>query len=273
MAKSIARRRAPRRVRAGHHLTARHLRAVCGASSYAPWLRRRRMDASRRGLPSHRPRARRASGRRRARCVRGAREQDGHFGRRGRAHRGSRCRRFASGEARTPARRADAARVDTARHVRRRLGRGGGRNREHLRSHPRRRSLFRDGNPRSPPDLYTRRAPDDLARLTTLQLAILSRTVDRLKPGGRLVYAVCSVLREEGEDVVERLLAERSDLELTPFDGEPAARLARETDISLSVTAESTAGQNRETMLRLLPHRHGTDGYFLASLVKRAATC
>jgi len=123
------------------------------------------------------------------------------------------------------------------------------------------------------PDLYARRAPDDLARLTALQLAILSRTVDRLKPGGRLVYAVCSVLRDEGEDVVERLLADRSDLELAPFDGEPAARLARETGTSLSVTAESTAGQNRETMLRLLPHRHGTDGYFLASLVKRAATC
>ncbi|WP_394826214.1 16S rRNA (cytosine(967)-C(5))-methyltransferase RsmB [Pendulispora albinea] len=110
------------------------------------------------------------------------------------------------------------------------------------------------------PDLYIRRAPDDLARLTALQVAILSRTVDRLKPGGRLVYVVCSVLREEGEEVVERLLAARPEMEPTPFEGEPAARLATEV-------------QAGDTKLRLLPHKHGTDGYFLASLVKRAATC
>ena len=106
------------------------------------------------------------------------------------------------------------------------------------------------------PDLYLRRAPDDLARLTTLQLAIASRTADRLQPGGRLVYAVCSVLCEEGEEIVERLLAARPDLEPSSFAGQPAANLAK-----------------GESQLRLLPQIHGTDGYFLASLVKRPATC
>jgi len=106
------------------------------------------------------------------------------------------------------------------------------------------------------PDLYLRRAPEDLARLSALQVAIVARTADLLEPGGRLVYAVCSVLREEGEQVVEKILAARPDLELGPFEGQPAADLAK-----------------CESMLRLLPHVHGTDGYFLASLVKRPVTC
>jgi 16S rRNA (cytosine967-C5)-methyltransferase len=109
------------------------------------------------------------------------------------------------------------------------------------------------GTVRRRPELMIRRQPEDLDRLAALQGAILVRTAERVRPGGRLVYAVCSVLREEAEDVVERALAEVPALMLAHFDGEPAATLAG-------------AGQS---MLRLLPHVHGTDGYFLASLQKK----
>jgi 16S rRNA (cytosine967-C5)-methyltransferase len=110
------------------------------------------------------------------------------------------------------------------------------------------------GTLRRRPDLQARRTEGDLAALPALQLAILTRVADHVRPGGRLVYAVCSVLREEAEDVVAGLLAARADLAPAPFDS-PAA---------LAVAGEAAS------TLRLLPHVHGTDGYFVASLARRA---
>jgi len=107
------------------------------------------------------------------------------------------------------------------------------------------------GTLRRRPDLALRREPEDLARLAALQAAIVLRVASCVRPGGRLVYAVCSVLREEGEAVVEAVLAAGTGLTLAPFDG-PAAR--------------ALAGE--QTTLRLLPDVHGTDGYFLASFLR-----
>lgn len=92
------------------------------------------------------------------------------------------------------------------------------------------------GTMRRRPELLLRRKGADLEGLATLQKQILARTSALVRPGGRLIYAVCSVLREEAEEVV----AEAAALGLTP-DREP---------------------------YRLLPHVHGTDGYFVASFVR-----
>jgi 16S rRNA (cytosine967-C5)-methyltransferase len=108
------------------------------------------------------------------------------------------------------------------------------------------------GTLRRRPDLQTRRTEADLASLPALQRAVLARAADHVRPGGRLVYAVCSVLREEAEDVVAALLATRADLAPAPFDA-PEAR--------------AVAGEGGTTF-RLLPHVHGTDGYFVASFVR-----
>jgi 16S rRNA (cytosine967-C5)-methyltransferase len=110
------------------------------------------------------------------------------------------------------------------------------------------------GTLRRRPDLALRRSSGDLASLATLQRGILSRVADHVRPGGRLVYAVCSVLREEGEEVVSAFLAERSDFAAASFD---------------SPSALAIAGDPEASTLRLLPHLHGTDGYFLASLMRR----
>ncbi len=107
------------------------------------------------------------------------------------------------------------------------------------------------GTLRRRPDLALRRDAADLARLGALQAAIVLRVATRVRAGGRLVYAVCSVLKEEAEGVVEAVLAADSRLALAPFEGEAARALAGESPT-----------------LRLLPHVHGTDGYFLASLVR-----
>lgn len=103
------------------------------------------------------------------------------------------------------------------------------------------------GTLRRRPEIAERLGATDPPRMAVVQLAIAARAAERLKPGGRLIYAVCSVLRPECEDVVSALAAH--GLEPCPFDSEVGARLA--------------AGG---TSFRLAPHRHGTDGYFVASL-------
>jgi 16S rRNA (cytosine967-C5)-methyltransferase len=107
------------------------------------------------------------------------------------------------------------------------------------------------GTLRRRPDLATRRAPEDLASLASAQVAITARAAEHVRPGGRLVYAVCSVLREEAEDVVDALLQRAPFLRPAPFDAPEARSLA----------------DDRAT-LRLLPHIHKTDGYFLASFAR-----
>ena len=108
------------------------------------------------------------------------------------------------------------------------------------------------GTLRRRPDLALRRDPQDLAALTTTQTEIALRAGHHVKVGGRLVYAVCSVLLEECEDVVAALLARAPELGLAPFDA-----------------PELTALAGDSPTLRLLPHVHGTDGYFLASFLRK----
>ncbi len=107
------------------------------------------------------------------------------------------------------------------------------------------------GTPRRRPEIPARRKDGDLASIAKTQLAIATRAVDRVRPGGRFVYAVCSVLREEAEDVVAALLAGRTDLRTVPFDSEAARAIAGDA-----------------SSLRLLPSREGTDGYFVASFMR-----
>lgn len=106
------------------------------------------------------------------------------------------------------------------------------------------------------PDARFRLGPDSVATFASLQKAILARYADLVKPGGRIVYATCSVAREEDEEVVEAVLAENPDLELLP----PAETLGEELAGKLGA----------ERYLRLLPHLHGTDGFFAALLRKKA---
>jgi 16S rRNA (cytosine967-C5)-methyltransferase len=108
------------------------------------------------------------------------------------------------------------------------------------------------GTLRRRPELVSRREPASLVDLAELQTKILVAAAERAKTGGSIVYAVCSVLREEGEDVVARVLARAPWLIPAPFAGEPARSLAGDANV-----------------LRLLPHEHGTDGYFLFSLRRR----
>lgn len=86
------------------------------------------------------------------------------------------------------------------------------------------------------------------------QLALLVAYAPLVAEGGRLVYATCSVLREENDGVVERFLRERPDFVLMPVKeiwGKARATQLGDGDV-----------------LRLLPHVHDTDGFFAAVLRK-----
>ncbi len=111
------------------------------------------------------------------------------------------------------------------------------------------------GTLRHRPEIALRMVPEDAARLGELSAQILRRAALKARPGGRVLYAVCSVFKAECETVLKSV----SDLlEPIPFDApELAALLSEEED-----AAETTS-------LRLLPSKHGTDGYFLASLRRK----
>ena len=84
------------------------------------------------------------------------------------------------------------------------------------------------------------------------QLALLVTYAPLVAEGGRLIYATCSVLREENDAVIERFLRERPDFVVMPLK-----------EIWGKARA-ATLGD--ETFLRLLPHVHDTDGFFAAVL-------
>jgi 16S rRNA (cytosine967-C5)-methyltransferase len=103
------------------------------------------------------------------------------------------------------------------------------------------------GTLRRRPEILLRLQPGDPARLGRLAEQIARTAAGRLKPGGRLVFAVCSVLTEECEAVVERLA---DVLAPVPFEVPEITSLFGE----------------QVTAFRLLTGKHGTDGYFAASL-------
>ena len=112
------------------------------------------------------------------------------------------------------------------------------------------------GTWRRNPDAKWRSRPEDLAELVERQQQILRSAARLVRPGGRLVYATCSLLREEDEAQAEAFLAEAPDFSLVP-----AARAWEET-----IGGTSPGG---EDYLFLTPARHGTDGFFVAVFERR----
>jgi len=94
-----------------------------------------------------------------------------------------------------------------------------------------------------------------LAALHREQAALLDRGRAMVAPGGRIIYITCSLFRSEGEAQIERLLAEASELEVADI---PA--------IWQDVIGGDACPPVDDGMLRLLPGRDGTDGFFLAVL-------
>ena len=107
------------------------------------------------------------------------------------------------------------------------------------------------GTLRRNPDLKWRQTPEGVAELARKQHDILKGAARLVKPGGRLVYATCSILPEENEAIVAGFLAAHPD-----FKQVSAQEILAQQGIALA------CGE----ALRLAPHTHGTDGFFAAVL-------
>ena len=107
------------------------------------------------------------------------------------------------------------------------------------------------GTLRRNPDLKWRQSPQSVEELRAKQAAILASAARLLKPGGRLVYATCSLLATENEDVAADFTAAHP--EFAPLPAAQALERAR-----IAQAGELVQGD----ALRLWPHRHGTDGFF-----------
>lgn len=110
------------------------------------------------------------------------------------------------------------------------------------------------GTLRRNPDVKWRQTPQAIVELNAKQASILSGAARLVKPGGRLIYATCSVLDEENEGIVEQFLSGHPDFTLVPMT---------------EVLAEQKISLEMQDYLKLMPHVHQTDGFFAAVLERK----
>ncbi|MBC3884412.1 RsmB/NOP family class I SAM-dependent RNA methyltransferase [Undibacterium griseum] len=110
------------------------------------------------------------------------------------------------------------------------------------------------GTLRRNPDVKWRQTPEGVAELNQKQSSILDSASRMVKPGGRLVYATCSILDEENEGIVEAFLNAHPEFSLVPV-----SRVLEEQKIQLEMG----------DYLKLYPHIHQTDGFFAAVLERQ----
>jgi 16S rRNA (cytosine967-C5)-methyltransferase len=102
----------------------------------------------------------------------------------------------------------------------------------------------------SRPDARWRKQPDDVAQLAELQQRILERGAQALRPGGVMVYSTCTISPRENERQIEAFLGRHADFQLDDMPSD------------LPVWDHPTVPRVRQT----LPHRDGTDGFFIARM-------
>lgn len=104
------------------------------------------------------------------------------------------------------------------------------------------------------PDLKWSKNEDDVTRLAALQLKLLSAGAKMVRPGGRLLYGVCSFSDEEGPGVLAKFLASQAEFSVAGSEAWPGALRGH---------------LGSEPYLRLWPHIHDTDGFFWALLIRK----
>lgn len=113
------------------------------------------------------------------------------------------------------------------------------------------------GTLRRNPDLKWRLSPEELDRINDIQKRVLESASRLVKKGGRLVYATCSLLKRENQDVVEAFLAEHPGWRLVPV---------KEVFEQQGIHFEPGQLERFEGYMQLLPHVNNTDGFFAAVL-------
>ena len=103
------------------------------------------------------------------------------------------------------------------------------------------------GTWRRNPDMRAKFTENDLNEVVAVQYEILESAAKLVKNNGKLIYATCSILKEENEMQIEKFLSQNPDFQLE--------------DVKLP--------KYKGKYLKLSPHKHGTDGFFAAVLKKK----
>jgi 16S rRNA (cytosine967-C5)-methyltransferase len=106
------------------------------------------------------------------------------------------------------------------------------------------------------PDSKWRLTPDDIKELAAKQKEILSEYSRLVKPGGKLIYATCTISKDENEDNVRGFLNGNKDFYLVPISEMPGFRFGKLI--------------SEDGFFRSLPHIYNTDGFFGAVMIKKA---
>jgi 16S rRNA (cytosine967-C5)-methyltransferase len=121
------------------------------------------------------------------------------------------------------------------------------------------------GTIRRHPDVAWTKSEDDIRKLSALQTRLLDKAASLLKPGGRLVYCVCSLEPEEGERQAERFLARHPHLARRPVEPGEVGGLAE------CVTPQGDV-RTLPFQMALTEHdRSGLDGFFVARFVHKGS--
>jgi len=105
------------------------------------------------------------------------------------------------------------------------------------------------GTLRRNPDMKWRQTPEDVRELAAKQSSLIAAAARLVKPGGRLVYATCSILDEENREVAETFLTGHAQFRLLP---------------AVEVLEKERIDLDMGDYFEVWPHRHGTDGFFAA---------
>nr|WP_300005803.1 16S rRNA (cytosine(967)-C(5))-methyltransferase RsmB [Tissierella sp.] len=107
---------------------------------------------------------------------------------------------------------------------------------------------------RRKPEIKLNRKAEDIDSLSTLQYNIINTIKDYIKTGGVLVYSTCTIERSENLDLIEKFLEENPEFKLVSIEG----RIKNEEEFSTL----------KDGYIELFPHIHGTDGFFIAKMIK-----
>jgi 16S rRNA (cytosine967-C5)-methyltransferase len=119
------------------------------------------------------------------------------------------------------------------------------------------------GTLRRNPDLKWRQGMNAVEEMAVKQTAILQSASRMVKSGGRLVYATCSILPQENEEIAQAFAVANPDFE-------PLEAGAILTDLKVEAAPSlCSGGESGQLYLRLWPHKHATDGFFAAVWQKK----
>lgn len=103
------------------------------------------------------------------------------------------------------------------------------------------------------PDARWRKSPDQIEELAILQSRLLNSAAPLVKKGGALVYLVCTITHQEGIEVVEGFLRSHPEFVL---------------DDAVKYLPKALQSEEPYKWVQLLPHKHGTDGLFIARMIR-----